>query len=112
MGPDVFLRTTCTANCFPRPAKSAPLMAASGNKTYKASGSTPSVTTQEKALNGIAAGRVKSSAQHAAVDKGRSAGLFEERGFENNPENIRMPCGKAAVGLRLEYCSLVGSPPL
>lgn len=41
---------------------------------------------------------VKSSAQHAAADKGRSAGLFEEEGFENNPENIMMLCAKATVG--------------
>lgn len=63
----------------------------------------------EKALNGIAVSWVKSSAQHAAADKGRNAALFEEEGFENNPENIMMLCSKATVGLRLEYCSLVGS---
>jgi len=34
-----------------------------------------SVTTS---VNGIAAGRVKSSAQHTAADKGTSAKLFEE----------------------------------
>lgn len=56
----------------------------------------------EKALNGIAASRVKTSAQHTAADKGRRAGLFEEQGLENNPENnpenIMMLCSKATVG--------------
>lgn len=48
------------------------------------------------------AGWVKSSAQHAAVNKGSSSELFEEEGFENNPEkyydavqqsNCRSPAG-------------------
>lgn len=39
-------------------------------------------------------------------------GLFEECGFENNPENIMMLCRKANGGLRLECCSLVGSPSI
>lgn len=48
LGPDIFLTTRRRANCFPRAAKSALLMAASGNKAYKASGSAASVTTQGK----------------------------------------------------------------
>lgn len=71
-GPDIFLRTRREANCFPGAAKSALLMAASGNKAYKASGSSSERNhSGEKGLNGIVGGWVKSSAQHAAVDKGR-----------------------------------------
>lgn len=72
LGPDIFLRTRRGANCFPGAAKSALLTAASGNKAYKASGSSSQRKhSGEKGLNGIEDGWVKSPAQRAAVDKGR-----------------------------------------
>lgn len=72
LGSDIFLRTRRGANCFPRAAKSALLMAASGNKAYKASGSSSQRKhSGEKGLNGIEDGWVKSPTQRAAVDKGR-----------------------------------------